>query len=64
MPYKVTGNKVMHLKGGEWSVKQTCSSHENAVSAMRLLNGVEHGMTPDNEAKKKTDRINFIKGRR
>jgi len=46
MPYKRVGNKVMHKKGGKWSVKQTTSSEENAKSAIRLLNAVEHGLKP------------------
>jgi hypothetical protein len=46
MPYKIVGNKVMHKKGDKWTVKQTCKSHENAVKAVRLLQGVEHGMKP------------------
>jgi len=44
MPYKVVGNKVMHYKNGKWSVKQTASSHENAIKAVKLLHGIEHGM--------------------
>jgi hypothetical protein len=46
MPYKIVGNKVMHQKDGKWSTKQTCQSHANAVKAVRLLRGVEHGMIP------------------
>lgn len=46
MPYRIEGTKVLHFKDGEWSVKQTCTSHENAVEAMRLLEGVEHGWKP------------------
>ena len=46
MPYKVKGKAVYHLKGGKWSVKQQCTSHENAVKAMNLLQGVEHGWKP------------------
>ena len=46
MPYKVVGNKVMHQKGGKWKVKQTCGSPAKAKAAMRLLYGIEHGMTP------------------
>jgi len=46
MPYKIIGNKVMHKKGGKWTVKQTCKSHANAVKAVRLLQGIEHGMKP------------------
>ena len=45
-PYKVLGNKVMHQKGGKWSIKQTCKSNANAKAAVRLLRGVEHGMVP------------------
>lgn len=43
MPYKVEGNNLMHFKNGKWSVKQRATSHENAVKAMRLLEGLEHG---------------------
>lgn len=46
MPYKIEGNKVLHLKNGKWSVKQTCSSHQNAMEAMRLLNALDHGYEP------------------
>jgi len=43
MPYKIKGKKIYHLKGGKWSVKQTCSSHANAVKALGLLQGLESG---------------------
>jgi len=43
MPYRLNGNSVEHFKNGTWSVKQHCSSHANAVGAMRLLQGIEHG---------------------
>jgi len=43
MPYRVVGNRVMHKKGGKWSVKQTCSSHKNAVKAVALLHGKGYG---------------------
>ena len=46
MPYKVSGSNVMHYKGGKWSVKQHCKSPANARAAIRLLQGVEHGMKP------------------
>ncbi len=46
MPYKIEGNKVLHQVGGKWKVKQTCSSHANAMAAIRLLQGVEHGWKP------------------
>jgi len=52
MPYKVIGNRVMHKKGGKWSTKQTCGSHEAANAAMRLLYGIEHGMKPRSKKKK------------
>ena len=41
MPYKVEGNKVLHLKDGKWTVKQVTESHENAVKAARLLYALE-----------------------
>lgn len=43
MPYKVEKNKVMHKKGGKWSVKQVCTSHENAVKAVKLLHMKGYG---------------------
>ncbi len=43
MPYKVEGKNLMHEVNGKWEVKQHCSSHENAVKAMGLLQGLEHG---------------------
>ena len=43
MPYKVSGNKVLHYKGGRWKTKQTCSSPANAKKAISLLQGIEHG---------------------
>ena len=44
MPYKRIGRKIYHKKNGKWSVKQTATSIENAKAAMRLLEGIEHGM--------------------
>ena len=46
MPYKVEGNNVMHKVNNKWKIKQRASSHENAMVAMRLLQGIEHGMKP------------------
>jgi len=46
MPYKVIGKNLMHKKGGKWTVKQHCESHLSALSAMRLMQGIEHGMVP------------------
>ncbi len=45
MPYKLStdGKSILHQIGGKWKIKQKCSSHANAVSAMRLLQGIEHG---------------------
>ena len=43
MPYKVVGNSVYHKKGGKWSIKQVCSSHENAVKAVGLLHSKGFG---------------------
>jgi hypothetical protein len=37
MPYKIEGKNLLHKKGGKWTIKQRCSSHENAVKALRLL---------------------------
>lgn len=52
MPYKVSGNRVLHQKGGKWSVKQTCKSHNNAVAALKLLNMKEAGVAPKGGWKK------------
>lgn len=43
MPYKVEGSNLLHRVDGKWSVKQHCDNHENAVKAMQLLQGLEHG---------------------
>ena len=52
MPYKISGNKIMHQKGGKWSVKQTATSHENAVKALGLLQGLEKGTIKPGEVGK------------
>ena len=46
MPYKLSGNKVLHYKGGKWVVKQVCRSVAAARRAINLLRGVEHGWVP------------------
>ena len=46
MPYKVLGKNVLHKKGNKWSIKQTAKSHDNAIKAMHLLQGIEHGWKP------------------
>jgi len=43
MPYRISGNKILHLKNGKWSVKQTAKSRENAVKTLGLLRGLESG---------------------
>lgn len=43
MPYEVKGKEVLHKIDGHWAVKQVAKSHENAVKAVRLLEGIEHG---------------------
>ncbi len=40
-PYKCEDNKLMHKKGGVWSVKQTCKNHEACVKAMGLMYAIE-----------------------
>lgn len=52
MPYKRIGNKILHKKGGKWTVKQTCESEEKAVAAMKLLQGLEHGTIKKSEVGK------------
>ncbi len=46
MPYKRVGNKVFTKSSGNWKVKQTCKSTDNAKAAIRLLEMVEHGGKP------------------
>jgi len=43
MPHRREGNKILSKSGGSWHLKQTCRSAENAKSAIRLLEGLEHG---------------------
>jgi len=43
MPYRRSGTKVLHKKGGKWKVKQTCRSEAAAKRAMSLLRGLESG---------------------
>ena len=43
MPYKVEGKKVLHKVNGKWAIKQTCTSHENAVKAVGLLHMKGYG---------------------
>ena len=51
MPYKVEGKNLMHYKGGRWKVKQHCTSHENAIKAMKLLRGLERGTIKKEDVK-------------
>ena len=43
MPYKRVKNKVFSKATGSWKLKQTCKSVGNAIKAMKLLRGLEHG---------------------
>jgi len=47
MPYRIRkhDNKycVEHKKSGKWSIKQRCSSRENAVKAVKLLHMKGYG---------------------
>ena len=52
MPYKVIGRAVMHFKNGKWSVKQMAKSRKNALKAMRLLEGIEHGIIKKGKRRK------------
>ena len=52
MPYKVVGKKLMHKLGKTWTLKQTAKSHDNAVKAMHLLQGIEHGLKPKKRKQK------------
>jgi len=54
MPHKRVGKVIYHKKGGGWKVKQRCSSVTAANSAMRLLQGLEHGnIKPEDVGKKR-----------
>lgn len=55
MPYRCDGADLMHKKGGTWKVKQHCKSEKNCKAAMRLLYGVEHGMTPKKRSSGKSE---------
>lgn len=53
MPYKRKGKVIYHFKNGKWSIKQRCKSVGNAIAALRLLNGLEHGsIKPEDVGKK------------
>jgi len=51
IPYKISGKNILHKKGKSWTIKQRCSSVENAKKAMRLLYGIEGGMKPRSKKK-------------
>ncbi len=44
MPYKRVGRVIYTKSSGTWQKKQTAKSVSNAIKAMRLLEGLEHGM--------------------
>ena len=52
MPYKIKGNQIYTKSSGEWKLKQTCASHKNAVKALGLLQGLEHGTIKKSEVGK------------
>jgi hypothetical protein len=41
MPYKRKGKIIWHKKNGKWSIKQRCTSIDNAKAALRLLESME-----------------------
>ena len=45
MPYKRIGKIVYHKIGRGWTIKQKCHSIPKAMRAIRLLYGIENGMT-------------------
>jgi len=53
MPYRIQGNKILHLKGGKWKVKQTCKNRANAIKALGLLEGLEAGTIKRSQVGKK-----------
>ncbi len=52
MPYERKGKTIMSKSGGSWHTKQTASTVANAIKAMRLLQGIEHGMIPNKDKNK------------
>ena len=42
MPYKIDGKTLMHKVGDKWKKKQTASSYDKAVKAMRLMQAIKH----------------------
>jgi len=61
MPYKLSGSRVLHKKGGKWTTKQTAKSPARAKRAINLLRGIEHGWKPTGKPtrKKKKKGYNF-----
>ena len=53
MPYKRKGKTVYSKSGGKWHKKQTATSVANAKKTMRLLYGIEGGMTPRKSTRRK-----------
>lgn len=46
MPYKRIGLKIYKKVNSKWKLKQTATSIVNAIKALRLLGGIEHGFRP------------------
>lgn len=53
MPYRREGNKIYSKASGKWKLKQTCTSIKNAIKALGLLQGLEHGSIKKSEVGKK-----------
>jgi hypothetical protein len=68
MPYKLSGKKILHKKGGKWKVKQTSKTVASAKRALRLLRGLESGSIKPEQvgkekfAKKKSRKVGRGKG--
>jgi len=52
MPYKRVKKTIFSKATGRWKKKQTCKSVSNAKRALKLLDGLEHGMKPRRKRKK------------
>ncbi len=63
MPYKVMGKNLMHLKNGQWRVKQRCKSKEAAEAAMRLMQAKEHNPGMMKEQAPKMMRGEMMRGK-
>jgi len=53
MPYKRKGKTIYTKSSGKWRKKQTAKSVANAKKALRFLRGLEHGMKPRKQTRKR-----------